>query len=131
MSNYSVSTPPLRKVVNRRVANVQVENVSLNELKSLWRETLDQGMHGICFSLYEDGQGPGDIISCEQIERRMKIIKPHTKWVRSFSCTDGNELIPIVAQEHGLKTLVGAWLSDDLELNEKEIEGLIELAKKW
>jgi exo-beta-1,3-glucanase (GH17 family) len=29
----------------------------------------------------------------------------------------------------GIKTLVGAWLGDDKELNEEEIEGLIRLAK--
>jgi Cu2+-exporting ATPase len=35
----------------------------------------------------------------------------------------------MMAKKHGLKTLVGAWLSDDKEDNEKEIEGLIALAK--
>jgi len=79
-------------------------------------------------SMYEDGQEPGDIITEKQVERRIKIIKPYTKWVRSFSCTEGNEHIPRIAHQNGLKTLVGAWLSDDLELNEKEIDGLISLA---
>ena len=45
----------------------------------------------------------------------MEIIKPYTSWVRSFSCTDGNELIAKVAKENGLKTLVGAWLGEDPE----------------
>ena len=83
----------------------------------------------MCFSLYEDGQKPGDIISEEQVRRRMKIIAPYTKWIRSFSCTEGNEYIPIIAKEFGLKTLVGAWLGDDLEVNEREVAGLIQLAK--
>jgi exo-beta-1,3-glucanase (GH17 family) len=87
-------------------------------------------MHGFCFSLYEDGQKPGDIISEEQVRRRMKIIAPYTKWVRSFSCTEGNEFIPIIAHEYGIKTLVGAWLGDDPEINEKEIEGLIKLSNE-
>ena len=46
----------------------------------------------------------------------MKIIKPYTKWIRSFSCTDGNEAIPRIAKEYGIKTLVGAWLGDDDEI---------------
>ena len=87
-------------------------------------------MHGLCFSLYEDGQKPGDIITEEQVRRRMEIIKPYTKWVRSFSCTDGNEFIPKIAHEYGIKTLVGAWLGDDHEINEREIAGLIELANE-
>jgi exo-beta-1,3-glucanase (GH17 family) len=72
---------------------------------------------------------PGDIISEEQVRRRMEILKPHTQWVRSFSCTEGNEWIPKVAKEMGIKTLVGAWLGDDPEVNQREIEGLIQLAK--
>lgn len=102
---------------------------SLEELKALWRKTIEYGMHGICFSMYEDGQEPGDEISIEQVERRVKILKPHVKGIRSFSCIEGNEHIPVVAKKHGLKTLVGAWLSDDKGDNEKEIEGLIALAK--
>ena len=54
-------------------------------------------------------------------ERRLEIIKPYTNWVRSFSCTEGNELIPRIAKEYDLKTLVGAWLGKDPETNEKEI----------
>ena len=100
------------------------------EIKSLFHEVLENGMHGICFSLYEDGQKPGDSISEEQVRRRMKIIAPYTKWVRSFSCTEGNEFIPKIAREFGLKTLVGAWLGDDAEKNENEIEALIQLSKE-
>ena len=100
------------------------------ELDNLFGEVLESGMHGLCFSLYEDGQKPGDIISEEQVRRRMKIIAPYSKWVRSFSCTEGNEFIPMIAKEYGIKTLVGAWLGDDPEVNEKEIEGLIKLANE-
>ncbi len=103
---------------------------SLEELKQLWRETLKKGMHGICFSMYEDGQEPGDTITEEQVERRVKILKPYSKWIRSFSCIEGNENVPRIAHKHGMKTLVGAWLSDNKEDNEKEIEGLIALAKE-
>lgn len=100
------------------------------ELISLWRKTLNKGMHGICFSMYEDGQEPGDVITEAQVERRINILKPYTKWVRSFSCIEGNEHIPRIAHKNGLKTMVGAWLSDDMEANEEEIEALIGLAKE-
>jgi len=110
-------------------SGVDFSKESIEDLKKLWNASLDKGMHGICFSMYEDGQEPGDIITLEQVARRIEIIKPYTGWVRSFSCIEGNEHIPLVAKENGLKTLVGAWLGDDLELNEKEIEGLISLAK--
>ena len=108
---------------------IDASKYSLEELKALWRKTIQDVMHGICFSMYEDGQEPGDEISVEQVERRVKILKPFTGAIRSFSCIEGNEHIPVVAKKHGLKTLVGAWLSDDKEDNEKEIEALIALAK--
>jgi len=107
-----------------------LKNLPEDELKSLFLEVLNRGVHGFCFSLYEEGQQPGDIISEEQIRRRMEILATHTTWIRSFSCTEGNEWIPKIAKEFGLKTLVGAWLSDDLEKNREEIDGLIQLAKK-
>ncbi len=110
--------------------NIHFSEISLPKLSNIWRETLEKGIHGICFSLYEDGQKPGDIITAEQVNRRIQILKPHTNWVRSFSCLEGNEHIPRIAHQNGIKTLVGAWLSDDLELNEKEIESLITLAKE-
>lgn len=112
------------------LTGIDISGLATEELSQLFREELDLGMHGICFSIYEEGQEPGSIISVEQVRRRMEILKPHTQWIRSFSCIEGNEHVPRVAHDYGLKTLVGAWLGDDPELNEKEIEGLIALAKE-
>lgn len=109
---------------------IQLEAYSEEDLSKLWLKTLEKGMHGICFSMYEKDQKPGDIIYGEQVNRRIQILKPYTKWVRSFSCIEGNEHVPRIAHENGMKTLVGAWLGNDLELNEQEIEGLITLAKE-
>ena len=94
---------------------------SEEDLTALFIKYLNNGMHGICFSSYLDDQGPGSILSAEQIRNRIEIIKPYTKWVRTFSCTDGNELIPRIAAEFGLKTLVGVWLDGDRENNEEEL----------
>lgn len=105
-------------------------NLSEAELSALFRNYLDAGTHGLCFSAYVEGQSPGTQLEPGQIRERMDILKPFTRWVRSFSCTEGNELIPAIAREKGLKTLVGAWLSEDKDLNEKEIEGIIGVAKR-
>lgn len=110
------------------VSDIDFKTISVKKLSDLWKEALESGLHGICFSLYEDGQKPGDVITAAQVERRIQILKPYTKWIRSFSCIEGNEHIPRIAHQNGIKTLVGAWLGDDLELNEKEIEALIQLA---
>lgn len=109
---------------------LDLNNKTKKGLDNLFKRVLKNGMHGLCFSPYEEGQEPGQQITEEQIRRRMKIIKPYTKWIRSFSCTEGNELIPVIAKEFGIKTLVGAWLGDDAEINKNEIAGLIKLAKE-
>jgi exo-beta-1,3-glucanase (GH17 family) len=107
-----------------------LENKTTSELQALYQKLLENGMHGLCFSPYLDGQEPGSILSEEQIRRRLEIIQPYTKWIRTFSCTDGNELIPVIAHEYGIKTLVGAWLGTDQQINEREITNAIQLAKE-
>jgi exo-beta-1,3-glucanase (GH17 family) len=109
---------------------VDIAGKPREELSELFKGVLNAGMHGLCFSAYEEGQKPGDVLTEEQIRRRMKIIQPYTKWVRSFSCIEGNELIPKIAKEFGLKTLVGAWLGKETEKNEQEISALIGLANE-
>ncbi len=108
---------------------IDFANKPIEELQDLFTKVLNNGMHGICFSPYEEGQKPGDILSESQIRKRMAIIQPYTKWVRSFSCIEGNELIPKIAKEFGIKTLVGAWLGKEPEKNEQELSALIQLAK--
>ena len=90
---------------------------------------LDHQMHGICFSPYEGEQEPGDPISEEQVRRKLALLQPYTRWVRVFSCTEGNDMIPQLAREYGFKTLVGAWLGEDKKKNEEEVARLIELAR--
>ena len=111
------------------ISGVDFSSKSENEIKTQFAEILNNGLHGLCFSPYVEGQETADILSETQIRRRLDIIIPHTQWIRSFSCTKGNELIPEIAQQKGLKTLVGAWISEDRERNEKEIEALISMAK--
>lgn len=112
------------------LAGVDISSKSYNELVDLFGKVLKQGMHGICISPYVEGQKPGDQLSEEQIRRRIEIIKPYTSWIRTFSCTEGNELIPQIARENGIKTMVGAWLGKDKDINKREIENLIDLSKK-
>lgn len=100
-----------------------------SRLDDEFRRILDAGMHGLCFSPYVQGQGPGSQVAESQIRERLQIVRAHTRWVRTFSCTEGHEQTPRVAHEMGLKTLVGAWLGTDADINAREIEGVIEVAK--
>ena len=102
------------------------------EHKALTQEfgqTLRAGVHGLCFSPYLEGQSPGAKVTAEQIRARLEIIRPSTSWIRTFSCTDGHEQTPRLAHELGIKTLVGAWLGTDRAINEREIQGVLEVAR--
>lgn len=103
---------------------------SETELSALFRQQLNKGVHGLCFSPYAEGQDTGDVLIEEEVRQRMEIVSAHTKWIRTFSCTQGHENILVAAKEKGMKTLAGAWLSSDKERNEKEIAALIKLAKQ-
>jgi len=119
-----------RKEKNKSLIGLNYSQYSSEKLQTLCSTVLENGMHGLCFSPYEEGQKPGDPITEAQIRRRLKIIAPYTQWIRSFSCTEGNDLIPKLAKEYGLKTLVGAWLGDDKTTNDKEMKALIKLSKE-
>ena len=114
---------------NLSLAGINVAALDVEALKSLARQLLDNQIHGICFSAYVEGQEPGDVLGEAQIRERLAIVEKHVKWVRTFSCTEGNELIPAIAAERGLRTMVGVWLSDDLEKNELEIANAIRVGQ--
>lgn len=111
------------------LAGLDVDGLSVFDLRALVRQALEAGIHGLCFSPYVEGQGPGDPVGEAQIRERMAIVRPFVRWVRTFSCTDGNELIPSVARSFGLKTLAGVWLGEDGAQNEAELANAIQLAR--
>ena len=111
------------------LAGIDMSGLAVEDLRSLVREILKAKIHGLCLSPYVEGQGPGTEVGEAQIRERLDVIQPHTHWVRTFSASDGNELIPAIAAEHGLQTMVGVWLEADLEQNEIELANAIGIAK--
>lgn len=109
------------------LAGVNFQGLELDELRRLSSEILQQKIHGLCFSPYIDEQGPGTVVTEKQIEQRLDIIESKINWIRTFSCTEGNELIPAIAASKDIKSLVGVWLDDDLENNELEIVNAIKI----
>lgn len=117
---------------NRKLAlsGVGSDQLSEPELSRLVKQIVDDGMHGLAFSPYMDGQDNTSQVSAEQIHARLSVIAPNTEWIRTFSCTRGNELAPSVAREQGLKSMVGVWIDYDLERNQVELEAGIKIAKQ-
>ena len=120
-----MSNPYQRKL---SLAGINIAALSAGDLKTLVRKILDAKIHGLSFSPYVEGQGPGTEISEAQIRERLAIIQPYARWIRTFSCSEGNELIPAIAKELGLKTMVGVWLDSNRKQNEIELNNAITIA---
>ena len=80
---------------NKHLAGIDFSMLSAEECVSLFNSILERKIHGIAFSPYMDGQGPGSEISAVLILERLNIIEPHVHWVRTFSCTEGHPAIPL------------------------------------
>ncbi|WP_334113452.1 MFS transporter [Paucihalobacter sp.] len=108
------------------ISGLKINSLTAEELKIKFHEILKDKMKGICFSPYENRQKPGYYITEDQIRKRLATLQPHTEWIRMFSSIKGHENIPKIAKELGMKTISAAWINQDEESNEKEINNLIE-----
>ncbi|GEC15252.1 glycosyltransferase [Nitrobacter winogradskyi] len=70
-----------------------------------------------------------NIPTVEKIRTDMKALAPLTRAIRLYSSTGGVELVPPIANEFGLKVMVGAWIDKFVERNEREMLAAIDLAK--
>ncbi len=88
-------------------------------------------IYGLNFSPYIDDQDPNidATVDAAQINDRLEIIFPYTRWIRTFGSTHGLEETGRLASQLGLNTAIGAWLDADLETNEQEIINLIATAQ--
>ncbi|MBT3264361.1 MAG: glycosyl hydrolase [Acidiferrobacteraceae bacterium] len=110
------------------LAGVAVFQLSSEEKRALLLKILQNKIHGLSYSPYMDGQKPGMDISEAQIRQRMQIIQPYTRWIRTFSCIEGNQHSPRIARELGLNTMVGVGIGEDRDMNEIELANGIEIA---
>ncbi len=137
--SFAVSSRSSAAVAQRRaeysllgktpLLGVDFSSLTQTDKIKLFQQILKQKIHGISFSPYMDGQSPGTEIGEAQIRERLAIIQPYVHWIRSFSCIEGNQEIPRIAHENGLKTMVGVGLSEDREMNEIELANGIEVAR--
>jgi len=65
-----------------------------------------------------------------QIRSDLATIEPYTRKIRTYSATNGMELVPGIAADFGLHVSQGIWLDGQQERDEREMEGGIALAKR-
>src|SRR6202171_781721 len=82
------------------------------------------------YAPFEPGHTVADSIAdSEKVRADLKKLSTLTRAVRLYSSTEGSELVPPIANEFGLKVMVGAWIDKNTERNEREISAAIDLAK--
>src|SRR5215469_10528237 len=89
----------------------------------------------LSYTPFEPGHVVDKTIDPERIRADLKKLATVTRAIRSYSATEGNELVPPIAAEFGLKVTVGAWIdksdkSINIERNNREIEAAIGLARR-
>jgi exo-beta-1,3-glucanase (GH17 family) len=65
------------------------------------------------------------------IRSTLKTLQPYTSRVRTFGSCSGLENVPRIAREMGFGVVASAWISRDLQANEKQIAGLLASAPKY
>jgi exo-beta-1,3-glucanase (GH17 family)/cellulose synthase/poly-beta-1,6-N-acetylglucosamine synthase-like glycosyltransferase len=66
----------------------------------------------------------------QEIESDLQLLADTTNAVRSYTVEGVQAKIPALARKYGINVTLGAWISEDLEENEKQIEKVIQLAKE-
>lgn len=84
----------------------------------------------LSYTPFEPGHVVDSNVDPDKIRADMKKLSTLTRAIRSYSATEGNELVPPIAAEFGLKVTVGAWIDKDEDRNKREITAAIELARK-
>src|SRR5215510_10291501 len=109
---------------------------------------IDGPLASVSYAPYTRWQDPkkGDRPTSEQIRSDLRLLSPYTRTVRTYTSTDGVELVPGIAAEFGMKVTVGIWLhklrdkktelpeevvKKNSALNDREIEQAIALAKRY
>jgi cellulose synthase/poly-beta-1,6-N-acetylglucosamine synthase-like glycosyltransferase/exo-beta-1,3-glucanase (GH17 family) len=84
----------------------------------------------VSYAPFEPGHTVADVAAdSEKVRADLKKLSTLTRAVRLYSSTEGNELVPPIAAEFGMKVTVGAWIDKDANRNDREIESAISLAR--
>lgn len=93
-----------------------------------------QKLYCVSYAPFRDGQDPlveGTEVTPAQIDADLTLLSKYTDCVRTYSVDKGIEKVPEIAQRHGLKVLLGLWLSSHPDKNSEQIKTAVALAKKY
>jgi glucan 1,3-beta-glucosidase len=91
-------------------------------------------LYCVSYAPFRDGQDPlveTTTVSAEQIDEDVALLSRYTDCIRTYSIENGLDQIPAIAQRHGMKVLLGLWLSSKSDKNRNQVETVIQLAKTF
>ena len=86
----------------------------------------------LSYAPFRDGQSPlieGTRVEPWQIDEDLALLSHYTDCVRTYSTAEGVDQVVPTARRHGLKVLLGLWLSNKAEKNREQVATGIALAK--
>ena len=85
---------------------------------------------GLCYGAFRIGQAPGGVYPSEaEIRQDMKILKDFTRRIRTYSVSETEQQIPLLAGRAGIAVYAGAHIDRDAAGNADQTEGLIRACK--
>lgn len=136
----SPPTPPRwrRFVAIAALAAVAIAVVTAQYLSGQPRPVTEADDDQIACVSYAPFRKPGETpfdpqarVDPERVREDLEQLSLRTRCVRTYSIAQGLDAVPTVAQELGMKVLLGAWLSRDEEENAAEMELAIALANRF
>jgi exo-beta-1,3-glucanase (GH17 family) len=88
----------------------------------------------VSYAPFRADQNPlaaGTHVEAWQIEEDLTRLAPLTNCIRTYSIEHGVDQVPAIAQRHGMKVLLGLWLSSHRDKNRVQIDTAIALAKRY
>lgn len=91
----------------------------------------DGSIHGYAYSAYQRDQSPlkGTFPSEEQIASDLDLLSISSERIRTYGITDNPSIVGL-ASARNLDVTAGAWISTDQEANQREVNSVIEAARK-
>ena len=83
------------------------------------------------FRADQDPFGPDVPIDPRQIEDDLTALKPLTDCIRTYSVDHGLDQIPEIAARHGMKVMLGVWLSSLPDLSRHQVDTAVALARRF
>jgi len=96
----------------------------------------DHKLQSVSYAPFEKDQSPLEnglkalTVSDQRIDEDLAILSRRFDCIRTYSVA-GLEAVPVFAEKYGLKILLGAWVSGDPVLTQKEVTKVIELARRF